>query len=87
MNAKMNINNIRNHYNTIGQLEHDASSRETSVEIMYAIAERASDYAELQSIWDNGTHLDDIVARAWELASDNTDTLYWGCQSFDRNNA
>ena len=74
-------------YENNAAMEQDAASRETSVEIMESIAELASDYAELQSIWDNGTHLDEIVARAWELADDDTETLYWGCESFERYNA
>lgn len=74
-------------YENASAMEQDASSRETSIEIMAAIAERASDYAELQSIWENGTYLDEIVARAWELADDDTDTLYWGYESFDSDNA
>ena len=84
MNANLNINNIRNHYDTIGQLAQDAANRETSVEIMYAIAEAAGDTVALESIWENGTYIDEIVARAWELADDDTEQLFWGCESFER---
>ena len=74
-------------YENTAAMEQDAASRETSIEIMEAIAERASDVAEFKSIWENGTNQDAILARAWELADDDTDTLYWGCESFDRDNA
>lgn len=78
MNATLNINNIRTHYDNLGELEQDADNRGTSVEVMYAIAEAADDSAALESIWANGTGQDTIIARAWELASDDTDVLYWG---------
>lgn len=84
MNAKMNINNVRNHYDTIGQLEQDAASRETSVEIMYAIAEAADDTVALESIWENGTNQSAIIARAWGLASNHVNVLHWGASSFTR---
>lgn len=84
MNANLNINNIRTHYASLSELEQDAASRDTSVEIMYAIAERADDTSDLESIWENGTYGDAIITRAWELASDDTDELFWGDTSFCR---
>ena len=84
MNANLNINNIRNHYDNMHALEQDASSRETSVEIMYAIAEAADDTVALESIWENGTNQGAILARAWEIADDDTEQLFWGCESFER---
>ena len=84
MNANLNINNIRTHYASLSELEQDAAIRETSVEVMYAIAERADDTVALGPTWGNGTGQNAVIARAWELASNDTDVLYWGDTSFSR---
>lgn len=84
MHDRLNINNVRTHYASLDELKQDAASRETSVEVMYAIAERADDTATLESIWANGTNLEAVAARAWELVPADTNVLYWGETAFGR---
>tara|TARA_R110000868_G_scaffold409899_1_gene696450 strand:- start:39324 stop:39581 length:258 start_codon:yes stop_codon:yes gene_type:complete len=65
-----------------------ADSRETSPEVMTAIAFLARDEAEADAIWngdiDGICHVSDI----WENATNNglidAETLYWGGRRFDQ---
>ena len=67
------------HYVTSQEITEFASSREISDEIAQAILEMsAGDADRAQEIWENGDEADQVVARAWQLADAETDTLYWG---------
>lgn len=74
----VNTNAIRHIVEDLDALEQESRSRETSQEVLVAIAERAADRDEFESIWANGTDDEAIVARAWELADEDEETLYWG---------
>ena len=65
-----------------------ADSRETSPEVMKAIAFFARDMAEAEALWNGDIagicHLSDL----WENATNNglidAETLYWGGRRFDQ---
>lgn len=78
------LNGIHHIYQTADALEQDAASRETSEEIMVAIAERSADTDELNHIWENGTDAEAIQERAWQLAAEDEDELYWGEETISR---
>lgn len=73
----MDINKIRDVFNSIEELKKDAASRKSSVEICYAIATVANDYDEYESIWENGTNPREVIKLARSLVSDDK-VLYWG---------
>lgn len=56
------------------------ADRGTDAEIIYAILELAKDKDDFQRIWEAPTEEEEasVVKRAWELADDDEDTLYWG---------
>ena len=67
------------HYVTSQETTEFAASREISDEIAQAILELAAGDADrAQEIWENGDEADHVIARAWELADAETDTLHWG---------
>lgn len=73
----MDINKISDVFDSMQELKKDADSRESSVEICYAIATMADDYDEYESIWENGTNADKVIKLAKSLVDDD-ETLYWG---------
>ena len=59
---------------------------ESDREIVQAILEFAVSHDEAQRVWEGPTQSEKnhIIARAWELASDDTETLYWGQEEITR---
>lgn len=59
-----------------------ADARETSVEIAQAILEHAA----ADRIWSSPTasEMDEITARAWELADNDVQVLHWGQEEIYR---
>ena len=53
---------------------------ESDREIVQAILEIAADDEDANRIWADPTEeqREQVVARAWELADEDTDALYWG---------
>ena len=58
--------------------EDEMNALETSLEIAQAISERANGSMHAMAIWIEGTDCDLITKRAFELAEEGTDKLYWG---------
>jgi len=59
----------------------EADARETSTEVMRAIAEQATDYTDAAAIWENGprhkAQADAIIASA-TAGGESADDLHWG---------
>jgi len=64
---------MKNYFN-----KEEMNALETSVEIAQAISERANDAMHAMAIWVDGTDCDLITKRAFELADEGTEELYWG---------
>lgn len=68
-------------------VEEWADPRQTSIEIAQAILEVASDWDEAQTIWENGCDAatnSKIIARAFELTTDDELHLWWGIAKQER---
>ena len=65
---------------TLTQAKDFANTRETSDEIAQAILEIATDEADAAEIWEEPSDEQKriVVKRAFELAVDETASLYWG---------
>jgi hypothetical protein len=63
-----------------------ASCRETSKEIALAIFEIAAEGDE-NRLWQDPTEgeMVRVIARAWEIADAEENTLFWGCATIARN--
>lgn len=61
------------------------SRYDSSPEILQAIHEAVNgDPSAFDAVWDDPEELDTILTRAWELADDETDRLFWGWETFYR---
>lgn len=62
-----------------GELQKLAKKLKSSVEIVTALAEISYSVCDLKFICRNPTSFENVsvVCRAWELADEETDTLYW----------
>lgn len=71
---------------TTAQIQDFAANRETCDEIAQAILEIAANDDDAQCIWEDPTAMKmaDVINRAWELVSDDEDTLYWGEEKITR---
>lgn len=84
MNANLDMTKVTHVYNAPSMLERDAHSKHSSPEILYSIAEISSDLDDADMVWAEGAYATQVTDRAWELASEDTDTLFWGDTAYNR---
>lgn len=70
----------------IQALKHWADCRETSGEIAMAIFEIADGDDDADRIWESpsDTESAQVIARAWALADDDREKLFWGDRTVRR---
>ena len=71
---------------TLTQVKDFANTRETSNEIAQAILEVATDEGHAAEIREVPApkEMEQVIARAWELADGETTSLYWGQEEITR---
>jgi len=82
---RFDVNDITHIVKDFDELKQWADSRETSVEIAYAIMKVAPSKQDAKRIWENGSDIEceSVVEIARKYVAEDEEELYWGEETIE----